>query len=96
MKNMIYKLAIKIIVKRLETSNNKLTPAYLSKKGFVREWDEVRQKFYFVEENIKERDKVSIEFENRYYRVWHGKDRTFIAIKTSIEWFEMYMRLVNN
>lgn len=97
MKKLIYKIAVKIIAKRLVWSNEILTPEYLFAKGWVTEYDSIREKHYIVEPNIKGRDKVSIEFEagKIWYRVWHGKDRTFIALDSSIEWFEMYMLLMD-
>ncbi len=92
-KQKFYELAIKVIAKTLQESETKLQPIHLSERGWIKEYDAVRQKEYYVESNIKDRDKVSIEFENHYYRVWHGKDRTFIALETSIEWLQLYLLL---
>lgn len=97
MKKLIYKIAFKIIAKRLCCNETQLTPEYLFEKGWIPELDLVRNKTFIVEPNIKDRDKVSIEFEagKSRYRVWHGKERTFIALETSIEWIEMYMLLMD-
>lgn len=93
--NWIYKLAIKVFAKRLVNGNSKLTPEYLTERGWITEYDEVRQKTFYVEPNIKDRDKISVEFENHYYRIWHSAAKTFIALESSIEWFELYYLLAH-
>lgn len=95
-KKYIYELAVKIVNKYIEDGVTKLTKEYLLNKGWVTEFDEVRQKIYYVESNIKDRDKISIEFGSNYYRVCHGKDRVFIALESSQEWFDMYYSLLIN
>lgn len=93
LKSVLYRWAVKRIQKSLIYKDTQLTPDMLTKSGWIREEDSVRNKTYYVEANIKERDKVSIEFEGHYYRVWHGKDRTFIALESSAEWLQMYLLL---
>jgi hypothetical protein len=61
----------------------KFTPQYLIEKGFKEDEDG-----YFVEPNLKDRDKIWVSFDRGCYRVWHGKDKTFITLHTKIEWFE--------
>lgn len=94
MHNILYNRAIKIISKRLYKGQNKLTQKYLIEKGWITEYDSTLEKTFFIEPNIKQRDKVSVEFESHYYRVWHGPNRTFIALESCTEWFEMYMMLI--
>jgi len=89
--NWIYKLALKFIAWRIWVSDEKLTPQILVDAGWVAEDDVVRGKTFWYEPNIKDRDRVSIEFENHYYRVWHGKDKTFIAMESSVEWLHVYL-----
>lgn len=91
----IFKLAMTFIAKRLVHSSNKLTISYLISNGWVTEYDEVRKKIFFTEPNIKDRDRVSIEFDGNGYRVWHSEKITFIASETSLEWFEMYYLLIH-
>lgn len=88
-KQWIYRLAIKLIANRIVHGRNRLTPEYLKGKGWIQKGK------YWVEPNIKDRDKIWIHFENHYYRVWHGGDRTFIALESSLEWFENYYLLAH-
>jgi hypothetical protein len=90
LKNWAYKLAVKLIANRIVHGQNRLTRDYLMLKG----WD-LEDGKYWVEPNIKDRDKIWIEFENHYYRVWHGKERTFITLESSLEWFENYYLLAH-
>lgn len=91
MKNYIYNLAKKIIVKRIVHGENRLTEQYLLDKGWIKEDG------FYIEPNIKDRDRISIRFDepNYVYTVWHSSARTFIACETSIEWFEMYYLLAH-
>ncbi len=89
-KSWIYRQAIKVIAKRIVKEQNLLTPEYLLKRGWVKEGN------CFIEPNIKDRDKIWIEFENHYYRVWHGASKTFIALESKEEWFELYYLCVDN
>ncbi|MCE3278053.1 MAG: hypothetical protein K0S44_244 [Bacteroidetes bacterium] len=95
-KNWIYNTAVKVIAKRIVHSENRLTPEYLLSKGWITERDEVRDKTFYVEPNIKKRDKISIDFEKHSYRLWHGPDRTFIACESSVEWFEIYYLMAHS
>ena len=90
LKNWAYKLAVKLIANRIVHSQNRLTRDYLMSNGW-----ELQDGKYWVQPNIKDRDKILVEFENHYYRVWHGADRTFIALEISIEWFENYYLLAH-
>lgn len=89
-KEWIYRQAIKVVAKRIVKEQNLLTPQYLIERGWVKEGN------YFIEPNIKDRDKIWVEFENHYFRVWHGANKTFIALESKVEWFELYYLCVNN
>ena len=91
-RNWFYKRACRIIVKRLRASSNKLTPEHLTGLGWVGKGQGYEYKTdntRYVEPLVKDRDKIIIEFEHHYYRVWHGS--RFIALETSVEWFEVFM-----
>lgn len=90
LKNWAYRLAVKLIANRIVHGQNRLTRGYLMSKGWGLEDGK-----YWVEKGIKDRDKIWIEFESDYYRVWHGKERTFISLEISLEWFENYYLLAN-
>jgi hypothetical protein len=87
--NWIFKLAVIFIVNKLKRRDSVLTPEYLKRKHWV--YDEG----YYIEPYVKDRDRVSISFENGYYRVWHSNNRTFIALETTIEWFEIYYLIIH-
>lgn len=89
LKNWAYRLALKLIANRIVHGQNPLTPEYLKSKGWVEE------NGFWVELNIKERDKIWIQFEHHYFRIWHGKERTFIALESKLEWFESYYLLAH-
>lgn len=86
----IYKFAVKLIANRIENSKVRLSRSYLVTHGW-----QVEDEKYWVQDGIKYRDKIWIEFEYDYYRVFHGEDRTFIALESSFEWFENYYILVH-
>lgn len=86
-KNWIYNLAVRIIAKRIINSSNRLTPEYLLQKGWVEENED------YFEPNVKDRDRIIISFEGNYYRVWHSANRTFIALESTLEWFELHYML---
>ena len=87
--NWIYKFAIKIIANRIIHEQNLLTPEYLKSKGWVEEDG------FWIEQEIKSRDKIWIQFEHHYFRIWHGKERTFVGLESKLEWFEIYY-LINH
>ncbi|MFT7155272.1 MAG: hypothetical protein ACI8Q1_000273 [Parvicella sp.] len=87
--NWIYRLAIKVIARRIVLKENLLTPKHLENNGWIKEGES------WVEPNIKERDKIWIDFEHHYFRIYHGKDKTFIGLESKIEWFEMYYLLAH-
>ena len=93
--NWIFKLVMTFIAKRLVHSSNKLTPEYLLSKGWIISFDEVRKKSFYIEDDVKDRDLISVEFDGNGYRVWHSEKRTFIAAETSLEWFELYYLLIH-
>jgi hypothetical protein len=86
----IYKLALSIICNRIIHQQNLLTPQYLIDKGWIE-----KDGFYF-EPNTKDRDKIWIQFENTYFRVWHGKEKTFIGLESKVEWFETYFLMMHS
>ena len=85
--NWLYKYALKVIDTNIEEYGNRLTPEYLLNKGWI------EKDGYYIEPNMKDRDLISISFESHYYRVWHSADRTFIALESTVEWFEIYYML---
>lgn len=88
-KNWFYAFALKLIANRIVHHGQRLTPEYLLSRGWV------EQDGDFVEPDVKDRDKIWITFENHYYRVWHGKNRTFIGLESTVEWFENYFLLAH-
>ena len=94
-KNFFYKLALKFIANQIINSKTRLTVEYLIKNGWRTEYDKITDKTFYVEPNIKDRDKVSVEFESHYYRVWHGRERTFVALETSVEWLQLHLLLID-
>ncbi len=84
-KRWVFELSLKIIANRIVHCQNLLTPEHLKEKGFIQGEDGT-----FYQPDIKDRDKIWIEFEHHYYRVWHGRERTFIALESKLEWFETY------
>ena len=85
----IIKLSIALIANRIVHGNDRLTPEYLISKGWIQDGD------YFTESNIKNRDKIWIHFEAHYFRIFHGEEKTFIALEKSKEWFEAYYLLAH-
>ena len=85
--NWLHKYALKVIKINIDTYGNRLTPEYLLNKG----WIEIDG--YYIEPNVKDRDLILISFESHYYRVWHSSKRTFIALASTVEWFETYYML---
>lgn len=81
----------KILIKRL-SGYNRLQPHHLTSLGFV-----YAENGYYFQPNIKDRDRISVEFvENGYgYRVYHSKSMTFIAAENTLEWFETYYLLIH-
>lgn len=94
-KQFIYNQAIKVIARKLVYSENRLTPKHLEDMGWMPYFDDVRQKTFYCESDIKSRDRILVDFENHYYRVWHGKDVTFIALETTKEWFDLYYMMAH-
>lgn len=88
--NWLFSLLLKRIAKTIVYSENKLTRGYLESKGWIPKFDSNLQKTFWFEEGLKERDTIWIDFETNSYRIWHGKDKTYITSATSIEYFEIY------
>lgn len=86
--NWMFKLAIKVIAINIVKHGNFLTPDYLIKRGWVA-WEG-----YYIEPCIKDRDLILITFETNYYRVYHSRKITFVAMANSIEWLENYLLLI--
>lgn len=86
----LYKLSISIIANRLVHGQNLLTPEYLIKRGWISDGE------FFVEPNIKLRDKLWIRFEDHWFTIYRGEARTFIGLESKIEWFEIYWLLVHS
>ncbi len=88
-KNFFYKLAIHFIARKLKNGTT-LTPNHLIDRGWHFEVDHL-DRGICTEPNIKDRDRVQVIFEAHYYRVYHGKERTYIACETTVEWLELYL-----
>lgn len=85
----IYRLAVKIIANRIVHEKERLTPEYLIQKGWIEEDG------YYSEKNVKERDRIWIKFEGHFYRAYYGRYKTFIALETSLEWFNLFYLLAH-
>ena len=92
--NWLFKAVMVFIAKRLVHSDNRLTPEYLLSKGWVMQ-EGIADKVIYVEPNMKDRDRIIITFESHYYRVWHSKKETFIALESTVEWFEIYYLIIH-
>jgi hypothetical protein len=88
-KKWIYKLALSIIANRIVHQQNLLRPYHLIEKGWTEEDG------YYFDPNTNNRDKIWIQFEHHYFRVWHGKEKTFIGLESKLEWFETYYLLAH-
>jgi hypothetical protein len=86
MKRHILKIIIKILYWLLFKKGNQLQPWDLTAAGWV-----IDESGFYVEPNIKDRDRVSIQFENHYYRIYHSEYRTFVALEYSREWLQIYL-----
>ena len=87
--NWLFNKALKVIALNIVKYNNPLTPEYL----LSRDW--IESDGYYYEPFMKERDIIFIRFEKNYYSVYHSSKKTFIALESSVEWFENYY-LLNN
>ena len=87
--NWLFRVAKKVIAINIMKQGTQLTPQYLIERGWVEEND------YYIEPNMKDRDRISISFESHYYRVWHSEKRTFFALESTVEWFELYYLLAH-
>jgi hypothetical protein len=88
-KKWLYNFSKKIIFRRIVLDDNLLTPNYLENKGWVKDGNT------WTEPNVKQRDKIWIEFENHYFRCFIGKDKTFVGLESSEEWFDMFYLLLH-
>lgn len=86
----------KYLVKQLINSKTKLTKEYLESLNYVPHYIKELDKTFWCDPDVKDRDLIWVEFENNYYRVYHSKDKTFIALEKSKEWFDLYTALVHN
>ena len=84
----IYRLSISILANRI-VHGDQLTKDYLLSKGWVQEGN------FFVEPNVKLRDKIWIQFEHHYFRIYHGPDRVFIGLESTKGWFEIYWLILH-
>ena len=87
--NKLFKLAKKVIAINIVKHGTQLTPQYLIDSRWI------EQDGYYIEPNLKDRDRISISFESHYYRVWHSEKRTFFALESTVEWFELYYLLAH-
>jgi hypothetical protein len=87
--NWLFKIAKKVIAINIVKQGTQLKPKYLIDCGWIEE------NGYYIEPNIKDRDRISISFESHYYRVWHSDKQTFLSLQTTVEWFDIYCLLCN-
>src|SRR5690606_5328017 len=78
---------------QMTTKGTQLLPSHLLNAGWKLEFVKSGQGYraFYVEPSIKGRDKVWIEFEHHYYRVYHSESRVFIALESTIEWLQFYL-----
>lgn len=86
----LYRLFIKYLSCRIIKSNERINVEYLESIGFKSNGT------YFVEENVKVRDKIWVELNDGYYRIFHGERKTFIALESSKYWFDVYYFLMTD
>jgi hypothetical protein len=84
-----YKLSKRLIANRIIRGDSYLTPQYLIDRGWIEE------NGFYIEPNMKDRDRIYISFEPNIFRVWHSDKKTFIAAESSIEWFEIYYLIIH-
>jgi|GEM_PF-2045362 len=82
--NWLFERALKRVAKTIIKSENLLTPEDLIQDGWI------LQDGYYIEKGIKDRDRISVKFQDHYYRVFHSANRTFVALESSKEWFYTY------
>ena len=88
-KSFLYNFSKKFIAKTIINSENILTPEYLLNKGWIKEGE------YYIEPGIKDRDRISVSFEDHHYRVFHSRKLVFVALESKVEWFDIYYLLMN-
>lgn len=93
MKQMLLRITLKVLRWLIKRKGDQLTPDHLYRAGWVIEVQNGRT--FFIEPNIKGRDKVWISFENHYYRIYHGENRTFIDLQGTLQWLQVYLFLTD-
>lgn len=93
MRKLLIKITKFLIEYCIINSTTKLTREYLLNRGWM--FEEFNNEIYWVEKHIKERDKIFIKFDGGFYRIYHGKNKTFIGLENSLEFFEIYYSLLN-
>jgi len=83
-------LAMRIISHNIIHSTNKLSKEYLLQHGWV------ENDGYVYEPNLKEKRTVWINFGDGFYRIFYGEKKTFIALESSFEYFQLFMLTVDN
>lgn len=91
MKTILLKLILKISYWLAFQKKTQLTPFDLMRAGWIENVDH-----FWVQPSIKDRDRVSIKFENHYFRVYHSEKMTFIALQDSKEWLQLYLSLLDH
>lgn len=89
-KRCFFDFALKIIANKIVHHPTPLRPKYLTDRGYVEE-----NGFYF-DPNVKDANRIWIEFENHYYRVYHGTYRVFITLESTQEWYEIYFLTIHS
>jgi hypothetical protein len=86
----LLRLTIKVQYWIMFRHATQLTSAHLLAAGWI-----LDHNGYFVEPFIKDRDKVWVQIEGYYYRVFHSERKTFIALECSVEWLQAYLFILD-
>jgi len=91
-RNWVFNICSKIIRWRIKNDPYHLTPTNLIENDWLMDDNN-----YWYEPNIKERDRIWIKFgENgKYYQIYHGGDKTYMGLKSSVDWFLLYFLIMN-
>lgn len=84
------RIAFAVVSKSLSNGKN-MNPQYLIDKKWVCD-----ENGFYYEPYTKERDRIWVKFESNFYRVYHGPNKTFIALRSKVLWFENYSNLINS
>ena len=93
MKQWLLNIILKVLRWLIRRKGDQLLSDHLYDAGWIIEVQNERA--FFIEPNIKGRDKIWISFENHYYRIYHGENRTFIDLQCTLQWLQVYLFLTD-